>query len=60
MLGEIILGSSILTSAIAALGFEIYVAKRISKVTSQLNHNKESKSFLQTALSVIGLKEKEV
>lgn len=47
MLGEIILGSSILASAIAALAFEIYVAKSISKVTTQLNHNKETKSFFK-------------
>ena len=44
MLGEIILGLSILTSAVAALGFEIYVAKRISKVTTQLNQNREAKA----------------
>ena len=60
MLGEIILGSSVLASAVSALAFEIYVAKRISKVTTQLNHNKEAKSFLQTALGVTGLKRKEV
>ncbi len=32
MLGEIILGLSVLTSAVAALGFEIYVAKRSVKI----------------------------
>ena len=53
MLGEIILGLSVLASAVTALAFEIYAAKRIRKVTTQLNHNKEAKSFLKTVLRVI-------
>ncbi len=39
MLGELVLGLSVLGSAIAALAIELYVAKRISSVTTQLNHN---------------------
>jgi hypothetical protein len=39
MLSELILGSSVLASAMGALAIELYVAKKISKATASLNHN---------------------
>jgi hypothetical protein len=39
MLGVIILGLIVSASAIAALAIELYVAKKISSITAQLNHN---------------------
>jgi hypothetical protein len=39
MLSEIIVGLSLISSAVLALTSEIYVAKKISSLSARLNHN---------------------
>ncbi len=38
MLSEAIVGLSIISSAISALGIEIYAAKKVSSINANLNH----------------------
>ncbi len=38
MFNLIIVGLSVIASAIGALAFEIYVAKKVSTITANLNH----------------------
>ena len=45
MLGEIVVASIILSSAVGALGINVYLARKISVESTKLNHHNNKVNF---------------